>query len=61
MLQGALYNYQLKTDANILKDTGKIENRETGESPILKEEVEKAIQMLKTANHQVLTTSQRRF
>ena len=35
-----LYNCILKkTDANILKNEDKVENRETGEAPILKEEV----------------------
>ena len=42
-----LYNYKLKTDASILKSEGDVENRQTGESSILKEEVEKAIRMLK--------------
>ena len=34
-----MYNYKLKTDGNILKNEDNIENRETGEAPILKEEV----------------------
>ena len=38
-----LYNYKLKTDASILKREDDVENRETGESPILKEKVEKAV------------------
>ena len=33
-----LYNYKLKTDANISKSEDNIENRETGDSPILKEQ-----------------------
>ena len=39
--------YKLKTDANIWKNEDDIENREAGEAPILKEEVEKAIHMPK--------------
>ena len=38
-----LYNYKLKTDASILESEDDVENRETGDSPILKEEVEKAV------------------
>ena len=42
------YNYKLKADVlNILKSEDKLENRGTGEALILKEEVEKAAQMLK--------------
>ena len=39
-----LYNYKLKTDANILKDVGKIQTRD---APILKEEVGETIRILK--------------
>ena len=42
-----LYSYKLQTDASILKNEDDVENRETGESPILKEEVEKAVRTLK--------------
>ena len=38
---------QTKTDANVLRSGDDVENRETGDSPILKEEVEKAARMLK--------------
>ena len=40
-------NYKLKTDANILRSGDDVENRETGDSSVLKEEVEKALGMLK--------------
>ena len=42
-----LYNYKLDTDTRILESEDDVESRETGESPILKEEVEKAVRMLK--------------
>ena len=42
-----LYNYKLKTEASILKSEDDVENRETGESPIPKEEEEKAVRTLK--------------
>ena len=42
-----LYNYKLKNYANILKREDDMDNRKTGDSPILKEEVEKAARMLK--------------
>ena len=38
---------QTKTDASILKSEDDVENREAGDSPILKGEVEKAVWMLK--------------
>ena len=37
-----LYNYKLQTDAGILKSEDDVANKETGDSPILKEEVQKA-------------------
>ena len=40
-------NYKLKTDASILKSDDNVANRETGESPVLREEVEKVVRMLK--------------
>ena len=49
-----MYNYKLKTDANILRSGEDVENRETGHSPILNEEVEKAVQMLKDAKAEIL-------
>ena len=42
-----LNNYKLKPEPNTLKNEDKIENNETGEAPILREEVEKAAQMPK--------------
>ena len=42
-----LYNYQLKTVASSLKSEDDVENRETSDSPIHKERVEKAVRMLK--------------
>ena len=42
-----LCNYKLKTDASLLKNEDKIENRETGQRAILKQEEEKAARMLK--------------
>ena len=33
-----LYSYKLRTDAIISKNVNKIENRQIGEAPILKEE-----------------------
>ena len=38
---------QLKAAVNILKNEDKIENRETEEASVLKEEVEKTVRMLK--------------
>ena len=42
-----LYNYKLKTDANTLISGDDVDNRETGYSTILKDEVEKVVRMLK--------------
>ena len=42
-----LYKYKLKTDASILNSEDDMENRETGDSPIIKAEVERAVRMLK--------------
>ena len=42
-----LYNYKLTSDASILKSGYNVENREAGDSHILKEEVEKAVRVLK--------------
>ena len=47
VLHGAVKLQTKKTDANILRSGDDVENRETGDSPILKEEVEKAARMLK--------------
>ena len=37
-----LYNYKPKTDVTILRSGDDVENRETGDSPIFKEELEKS-------------------
>ena len=42
-----LCNYNLKTDARILRSKDDVENWETWDSPILKEDVNKAVLMLK--------------
>ena len=39
--------YKLKADANIVENEDKIESRETGEAPMLKEAVKKAVWLVK--------------
>ena len=46
ILHGAV-QLQTKTDASVLKSENDVENRETGDLPLLEEEVEKAVRMLK--------------
>ena len=46
ILQGTV-QLQTKTDASILRSGDDVENRETGDSPMYKEEIEKALRMLK--------------